>query len=345
MTALLTARDVTKRFPGGIVALDRVSLEVEDGEVLALLGAGGAGKTTLLRIVAGLERPDAGEVRILGASPTLGPGRAPVSLMFQNEALFPHLSVAGNVAYGLGRRPPGDAGELVDGLLVLVGLRGKGSLVPAKLTPVERRRLAFARALARRPRLLLLDAPTSGLDDLARTALHVTLAEVQKSTGIAYLLATDNPDEAQRLADRIAVLDDGTIAEVGTPARLRERPTSRAAARLVARMNLMNGRVARSGEVTVVHIEGVGPRPFAGHAPDGVVTLGVAPAAIRVSREARPRATAGFVRGFPFLAGRRCVLIEAAGTEIVAQLPSVPLREGDAVWFDWAEDALVVLAG
>ncbi|MGH6718720.1 MAG: ABC transporter ATP-binding protein [Alphaproteobacteria bacterium] len=354
MAAVLIVRGVTRRAPSGAAVLSGVSLEVEDGEVMALLGGGGAGKTTLLRIVAGLDRASEGEVRVLGtAIADRGPGRAPVSLMFQSEALFPHLSVADNVAYGLGRgrRLSPDAREMVDGLLTLVGLGGKGGLAPNALGPVERRRVAFARGLARRPRLLLLDAPTAGLDDGARTAFHATLADVQRATGIAYLLATDDPDEAQRLGDRIAVLEHGVIAEVGTPAALRERPASRAAARLVARMNLLPGRVTTSDGGPIVHIEGVGQRPITGAVMgDPRVTLGVPPAAITVARDG-PRelhvsAVAGFVRGFPFVGGCRCVLVEAsAGARLVAVLPPVPLREGDAIWIDWDDARTIVFDG
>lgn len=352
MVNALSLRRVAKRFPSGIQALGDVTLDAEDGELLAVLGGGGSGKTTLLRIVAGLEEPSAGEIVLFGERVRRGAGRRPVSLMFQSQALFPHLTVAENVAYGLqrGRRMSADVREMVTGLLVLVGLEHRATSPPATLAEGERRRLAFARSLARRPRILLLDAPTAGLDDRDRARMQTILRSVQRSTGITFILATDDPDEAVALADRIAVLDDGVVVEVGPPGELRERPASRAAARLVARMNLVQGRIETGGAHPVVHLQGFGPRVLEGIAAGArAVTVGIPPAAVRLTREyprhAPAPAVAAFVRGLAFVGGRRCVLVESTeGVTLVAVAPDHPVREGDAVWLDLDDSRVVVIA-
>lgn len=348
MTTALSLRRLTKRFPGGVTALDDVSLDAADGEFVAVLGGGGAGKTTLLRIIAGLDDATSGEIRFFG-EPAAGrrAGARPVSMMFQSQALFPHLSTAENIAYGLarGRRPDAETRDMVDGLIALAGLAGRAATPPKALSPAERRRLAFARSLARRPRVLLLDAPTAGLDDADRAGLQETLATVLAATGITTLLATDDADEAARLAQRIAVLDGGAVAETGAPADLRDRPASRAAARLVGRMNLLAARLVDDGAGPTIAIEGVGARPARGLAGvPGRFTLGVPPDAITVSRVGANGAIAGFVRGLAFLGGRRHVLVDTAdGASLVVLAPPERLADGDAVWLDWDDGRTVAL--
>jgi ABC-type Fe3+/spermidine/putrescine transport system ATPase subunit len=269
--------------------------------------------------------------------------------MFQSQALFPHLTAAENVGYGLrrGRGMDAETREMVDGLLALAGLAGRARVAPAALTDPERRRLAFARSLARRPRVLLLDAPTAGLDEADRVAFQETLTRVQGSTGITTVLATDDAGEAARLATRIAVLDAGSVAEIGVPAELRDRPTTRAAARLVGRMNLLPARLVGAGDPPVVRIEGIGDRVLTGlPGSRQAFTLGVPPDAISVTRERLDptRAIAGFVRGMAFLGGRRHVLIDAAeGAVLIVIAPAERLRDGDAVWLDWDDGRVVAL--
>ncbi|MEX2650652.1 MAG: ABC transporter ATP-binding protein [Alphaproteobacteria bacterium] len=350
MTAALSLRHVAKRFPGGIAALEDVSFDVAESEFFAVLGGGGAGKTTLLRLIAGLDAPTSGDMLLFGqGAQGRGAGVRPVSLMFQSQALFPHLTAAENVAYGLhrGRRMPPETREMVDGLMVLTGLAGRANAKPETLDEPLRRRLAFARSLARRPRILLLDAPTAGLDDRPRAALQRTIAEVQRSTGLTVVLATDDPDEAVMLADRIAVIEAGSIAEVGTPDALGDRPATRAAARLVGRMNLLEARLEGGGASLV--IAGLGRRQVRGWpGRSNAVTVGIPPDAIRLTRSPSDRSTAepAFVRGQAFLGGRRCLLVEAAaGATLIAVAPAERLAEGDAVWLDWDVERAVVLEG
>jgi ABC-type Fe3+/spermidine/putrescine transport system ATPase subunit len=353
LTAALSLRHVTKRFPGGIVALDSVTLDVDDGEMFVVLGQSAAGKTSLLRVVAGLDRPTSGAVYLDGHAADRWPaGERPVSMMFQSQALFPHLSAASNVAYGLRRTKDSkdDARELVEGLLDLVGLPGLGARRPAALSEDQRRRLAFARSLARRPRILLLDNPASGLDDPARDGLRAVLHRVQRSTGITFVLATDDADEFAVLADRGAVLESGAVRQVGTPAALRDQPATRRIAELVGRMNVWEGRVVGSeAGRAVVDLAGLGRVRVAGALPTGRdIAVALAPERISVSiaAPANVEAMPAFVRAIAFAGRRRRVVLRAAdGAPMTAVDVPSGVREGDAVWVAWPEDAVVVLSG
>jgi len=353
MTAALSLRHVTKRYAGGVAALDDVTLDVEDGELFCLLGQAAAGKTTLLRVVAGLDRPTSGAVYLDGQPADGYPaGERPVSMMFQSQALFPHLSAADNVAYGLRRtrRSKEDAREMVEGLLDLVGLPGLGARKPAALSEEQRRRLAFARSLARRPRTLLLDNPGAGLDDPARDALRAVLHTVQRTTGITVVLATDDADEFAILADRGAVLEAGAVRQVGTPAELREQPATRRVAEMVGRMNVWEGRVVGSDRGgTVVELDGLGRVRVAAPLPAGrPVAVALAPERIRVSVAAPEgvEAMPAFVRAIAFAGRRRRVMLRAAdGAGMTAVDAPAGVREGDAVWVTWPDEALVVLRG
>jgi thiamine transport system ATP-binding protein len=243
---VLELREVTVRF-GTTVAVDRVSLGLEDGQVLAVLGPSGCGKSTLLRVAAGLQQPTAGSVHLDGTDITGVPAhRRGFALMFQDGQLFPHLDVAGNVGYALRlRRTPRRQREArVAELLELVGLGAYADRRPATLSGGERQRVALARALAVRPRLLLLDEPLSALDRGLREQLAGELREVLRAEGTTALLVTHDHDEAFAVADRMAVLRDGRLVQSGTLEEVWRRPADPWTARFLGYAAVLTGRAA-----------------------------------------------------------------------------------------------------
>ncbi len=228
----LVVEGLSKRFASSAAALDGATLQVREGELMALLGPSGSGKTTLLRVLAGLERPDAGEVRFGGrdllAEP---PRRRRIGLVFQNYALFRHMTVAQNIAFGprvgpRAERPArAELASRVEELLALVKLEGYGGRYPGELSGGQRQRVALARALAIRPRLLLLDEPFGALDAQVRAELRRWLREVHGRTGVTTVLVTHDQEEALETADRVAVMRAGRVLQVGPPAEVYGRPT------------------------------------------------------------------------------------------------------------------------
>jgi iron(III) transport system ATP-binding protein len=242
--SMIRLDDVTRRF-GATTAVDRTSLCVARGEVVALLGPSGSGKTTLLRLVAGFERPDEGTVAIAGRV-AAGPGVwvAPearrVGMVFQDYALFPHLTVAANVGFGLPRRA---RGTRVPELLEIVGLAGLELRYPHELSGGQQQRVALARALAPSPELVLLDEPWSNVDPFLRETLRAEVAEIIRRRGVTVLLVTHDREEAFSLADRIALMRDGTVVQEGTAEELYFSPADRWAAEFVGAANVLSGRL------------------------------------------------------------------------------------------------------
>ncbi len=346
MTASLTLRGLGKRYPGDIVGLADATLDVAAGELFVVLGQASAGKTTLLRLIAGLETPTAGTIRIGGDDMAGRPaGRRPVSLVFQGQALFPHMSAAGNVGYGLGRRRRNEpeVQELVRGALVLVGLGRHAARYPADLDDSERRLLAFARALARRPRVLLLDNPLAGLVGAGLAELLARFVAIQRATGLTVLLATDDPDAALGAADRAAVLDGGRFSQVGTPEDLRRRPRSRLIARYVGRLNLLEGTIAGDGAVA---LPGIGTVATALPGRRGEpATIGIAPEHVALVPAQPPPPTFALRARRPIFQGgaRRLLLETLDGEPFIASCPDPAPREGDILWATWrAEDVVAI---
>jgi putrescine transport system ATP-binding protein len=242
---LLRIDGLTKRF-GGFAAVDRLSLDIHAGEFFALLGPSGCGKTTLLRSIAGFERPDAGRILLDGVDlARVPPYRRPLNMMFQNDALFPHLTVADNVAFGLKqeRLPKAEIAGRVSDMLALVKLGGFGARKPSELSGGQRRRAALARALVKRPRLLLLDEPLAALDKKLREATRFELMDLRRQLGLTFVIATHDQSEAMIVADRMAVMDSGRLMQVGSPADIYERPSSRWVADFIGNVNVFEGRV------------------------------------------------------------------------------------------------------
>ncbi len=239
----LALAGLSKSYDGAPVVRD-VSLEVEPGELVCLLGPSGCGKSTTLRIAAGVERQDAGSVALDGRIVSEGRRHAPpedrsIGLMFQDFALFPHLTVAENVAFGLKR---GEAGQ-AEGFLRRVGLAGYGRKYPHMLSGGEQQRVALARALAPRPRVMLMDEPFSGLDQRLRDDIRDDTLSVLKEEGTGVLLVTHEPEEAMRMADRIALMRDGRIVQVGAPYHVYNYPVDRKAAAFFSDINVIRSTV------------------------------------------------------------------------------------------------------
>ncbi|GGP89221.1 polyamine ABC transporter ATP-binding protein [Streptosporangium pseudovulgare] len=278
---MLQITGVSRRF-GEVTALSEVSLEIRPGEFFALLGPSGCGKTTLLRILAGFESPDSGAVTLDGADLLSLPAhRRPINLMFQSYALFPHMTVAKNVAYGLERErlPRAEIRERVEEVLAKVGLAAMAGRRPQQLSGGQRQRVALARAIVKRPRLLLLDEPLSALDKKVRAEMQLELKRLQHEVGITFVVVTHDQEEAMSLADRIAVFSAGRVEQVDEPVALYERPRTPFVAGFVGASNLFEGAAHDGG------LDGgeLGVLPGTGDLPEGTpALLSVRPERIRL---------------------------------------------------------------
>jgi iron(III) transport system ATP-binding protein len=242
--SMIRLQGVTKRF-GAVVAVDEASICVGRGEVVAILGPSGCGKTTLLRLVAGFEHPDGGTVEVAGrvvsgAGTWVPPEERRVGMVFQDYALFPHLTVAENVGFGLKRRTR--AGRVAE-LLAIVGLDDLGRRYPHELSGGQQQRVALARALAPAPELVLLDEPWSNVDPFLRETLRAEVAEIIRPLGVTAVLVTHDREEAFSLADRVALMRDGAIVQEGSAEELYFAPSSRWAAEFVGAANVLAGRI------------------------------------------------------------------------------------------------------
>jgi sulfate transport system ATP-binding protein len=253
-------RNVTKRF-GSFTALEDVSLDISEGSLTAVLGPSGSGKSTLLRIVAGLERPDSGEVRLEGEDATgLAPQRRNVGFVFQHYAAFKHMTVRDNVAFALTirKRPKPEIRARVDELLELVQLKGFADRYPARLSGGQRQRMALARALAAEPRVLLLDEPFGALDARVRAELRDWLRRLHDEVHVTTVFVTHDQEEAMEVADRVAVLDQGRLQQVGAPADLYDTPASEFVLRFVGDAVRLGSRLVRPHEVVLRRWPGAG---------------------------------------------------------------------------------------
>jgi spermidine/putrescine transport system ATP-binding protein len=249
-------RALVKRH-GATLVVDHVSLQIHRGEFFSLLGPSGAGKTSLLRMLAGFETPDAGDILIDGRSMAgVPPNRRPVNLVFQSYALFPHMSVAENVAFGLEmkRLPRGEIAERVGATLDLVRLHDKRDRLPGQLSGGEQQRVALARALVNRPAVVLLDEPLAALDQQLRQQMQTELKTIQAQVGLTFVCVTHHQEEALALSDRLAVMQQGRVMQVGRPEDLYERPENLFVARFVGVSNEVCGTLAdvQAGEGTLM---------------------------------------------------------------------------------------------
>ena len=238
--------DVVKDFGGGAVAVNHVSIDIAQGEIFALLGSSGCGKTTLLRILAGFETPTSGRVLLEGKDiGGLAPYERPFNMMFQSYALFPHLTVWDNIAFGLKRdgMPKGEIGERVGAMLRLVQLDRYAKRKPHQLSGGQQQRVALARSLAKRPQMLLLDEPLGALDNKLREQTQLELVNIIEEVGVTCVMVTHDQEEAMTMATRIAVMSEGKVLQIGAPGDVYETPATRFVADFIGNVNLMEGSV------------------------------------------------------------------------------------------------------
>ena len=255
LESIAEVNEAVKRFPapeGGVVtALDNISLNIQQGQFVTLLGPSGCGKTTLLRAISGFENLDSGEVHIAGELVTgVPPYRRPVNTVFQNYALFPHLSVSNNVGYGLqvSGVPRSECDQRVEEALERVGLTGFGRRKPAQLSGGQQQRVALARAIINQPKLLLLDEPLSALDRNLRQSMQLELKSLQHDLGICFLFVTHDQEEALTMSDQVIVLNQGRVEQIGPPEALYHHPATRFVAEFIGDGALFTGTVRNTAE-------------------------------------------------------------------------------------------------
>ncbi|HZG50091.1 MAG TPA: ABC transporter ATP-binding protein [Thermoleophilaceae bacterium] len=316
-------RGISKSF-GRVEAVREVTLEIARGELVAVLGPSGCGKTTLLRLIAGFEAPDTGCV-VVGDEMVAGPGRLVppekrrIGMVFQDYALFPHLSVEANVAFGLATRDRAEREALTRRTLELVGLQHKAGSHPSELSGGERQRVALARALAPEPDLVLLDEPFSSLDATLRAGLRREVELILRDAEATALLVTHDQEEALSLADRLAVMREGRIVQVGEPVEVYGRPATRWAAQFVGEVNVLAGVASGGGVETELGV-------FDLRVPaSGAVHVAVRPEQLELSarRDGNAEVVAREFRGHDVLYRLR----HEGGRTVLVQLPSLELHE------------------
>ena len=330
---------VTKRF-GKTTALDDVSLLVRRGELMTLLGPSGCGKTTLLNLVGGFLMPDSGEIAIDGQRITDVPAyRREIGIMFQNYALFPHMNVAANVGYGLRMRrvAKGEIARRVADALALIKLAGLEDRKPRQLSGGQQQRVALARALVIRPKVLLLDEPFSALDRNLRASMQVELKEIQRKLGVTTIFVTHDQSEALSLSDRIAVVAEGRIRQLGTPDEIYRQPIDRFVASFVGDVNVLRARLERiDGALATVALGAarvlVPSRTLEGAATGSVVDLFVRPEELRPADLDAPVAARGIVAAQSYQGGHVDLYVDAPEALSGRVLLRVPRHEGMSRW-------------
>ncbi len=353
----LRIKDVTKKF-GPYTAVDNVSLDIEKGEIFALLGSSGCGKTTLLRMLAGFETLSAGSITLNGVELSgMPPYQRPLNMMFQSYALFPHLTVWDNIAFGLRRDglPRDQVAERVDAMLRLVQLGKFAKRKPHQLSGGQQQRVALARSLAKQPQLLLLDEPLGALDKKLREQTQIELANIIRQVGVTCVMVTHDQEEAMTLASRIAVMSEGRLLQVGAPEEIYETPSSRFVADFIGNVNLMQGTVAVD-EADHVIIDCADCRHYVGHGITGTqgmaVWVAVRPEKIQLSAQAPVddfNYAYGRVESMSYFGSVTLYRIKLGSGQVIAvsqanhERYAEQFSQGDAVWANWSTTTQVVL--
>ncbi|CAM3766175.1 ABC transporter ATP-binding protein [Parendozoicomonas haliclonae] len=357
---LLRIDRVSKHFDETL-AVDDVSLTINKGEIFALLGGSGSGKSTLLRMLAGFEKPSEGRILIDGQDITnLPPYERPINMMFQSYALFPHMTVEQNVAFGLkqDKMPAEEIKERVNELLKLVRMQQYARRKPHQLSGGQRQRVALARSLAKRPKLLLLDEPMGALDKQLRTQMQLEVVEILEKVGVTCLMVTHDQEEAMTMADRIGIMDSGWIVQTGTPVDIYENPNSRMTAEFIGSVNIFEGEITEDESDHVIINCPKLPVPFyIGH---GIATaledrkcwVAIRPEKIEISKE-KPEAEYNWAEGkvfdIAYLGAHSVYYIQLPGGGIVQSNMANTVRTADhptwddTVYISWGEESSVVL--
>ncbi|MDE0044250.1 MAG: ABC transporter ATP-binding protein [bacterium] len=360
-TSFISIQNVSKRF-GSVLAVDQVSIDIRRGEFFSLLGPSGCGKSTLLRILAGFEFPTSGEVHIDGqAMAAVAPNHRPVNIVFQNYAIFPHLTVKKNIAYGLleARLPRARVNERVEEMLDLIKLPGYQERASHELSGGERQRVALARALIRRPKVLLLDEPLGALDKKLRESMQLELRDLQRSVGITFVFVTHDQEEALTMSDRVAVMSKGRHLQIDSPAKLYEVPRNREVAEFIGTMNFFDARVLEvrddmlevdAGAAGIIEARKRDPHPKSGTR----CTVAVRPEKISLhpTRPGSGNSVRGVINSTAYLGDRshHFVKVDGIETPLVVSVPNLDsdvveggLRDGE-VWLNWSRRSVVLLS-
>ncbi|MFC5431453.1 ABC transporter ATP-binding protein [Paraburkholderia denitrificans] len=358
--AFVRIENVVKKF-GDSTAVDHVSLNIAKNELFALLGSSGCGKSTLLRMLAGLETATSGRIFVDGEDlATLPPYRRPVNMMFQSYALFPHMSVESNVAFGLKQEgvPKNEIRERVADALNLVQMSRYARRKPHQLSGGQQQRVALARSLVKRPKLLLLDEPMSALDKKIRQKTQLELANIIEKVGVTCVMVTHDQEEAMTMANRLAVMSEGRIVQIGSPSQVYEFPNSRFSAEFIGSTNLFEGNVVEDEPDHIfVESEDLETRMYVSHGITGPlgmpVGISVRPERVRVTRE-KPASQHNWARGVvtnvAYMGSYSLYHVRLPGGKVVvSNLSSSHLTSDDApVWNDdvyvsWSPASGVVL--
>ena len=360
----LKIENVVKDF-GGYKAVNNVNLDIAKGEIFALLGSSGCGKTTLLRMLGGFETPTSGRILLNGQDLAhMPPYDCPINMMFQSYALFPHLTVWENIAFGLRREgmAKDKIVERVEAMLKLVQLGKFAKRKPHQLSGGQQQRVALARSLAKKPHLLLLDEPLGALDKKLREETQIELANIVHDVGVTCVMVTHDQEEAMMMASRIAVMSEGRFLQVGAPAEIYETPASRFVADFIGNVNLMDGTLAED-EADHVVVDCGDVRHWVGHGITGTrgmaVTVALRPEKIRIAREApfddeSPRAgfnrAQGKIKDLAYFGSFTVYHLQVASGRLlkisqsnVERQPGARLTWGDAAWASWSDLSQVVL--
>ncbi|MGH8384839.1 MAG: ABC transporter ATP-binding protein [Pseudomonas sp.] len=351
---------VTKKFDETI-AVDDVSLEIKKGEIFALLGGSGSGKSTLLRMLAGFERPTEGRIFLDGVDITdMPPYERPINMMFQSYALFPHMTVAQNIAFGLkqDKLPAAEIDARVADMLKLVQMSQYAKRKPHQLSGGQRQRVALARSLAKRPKLLLLDEPMGALDKKLRSQMQLELVEIIERVGVTCVMVTHDQEEAMTMAERIAIMHLGWIAQIGSPIDIYETPTSRLVCEFIGNVNIFEGEVIDDAEGhAIITCNDMDHQIYVGHGistsvQDKSVTYAIRPEKLLVTAEmptCQYNWSSGKVHDIAYLGGHSVFYVELPSGKIVQSFVANAERRGarptwgDQVYVYWEDDSGVVL--